>query len=104
MAELACLRPPKIPHRKTRGSLRWAGLTRIDRLLTETVLKVTGTHIENPAGVPVASREAVKAFQYWCLLLGVEMDEAAAAASRVHGKCAADFEVESAPPAGAREA
>lgn len=65
---------------------------------------MTGTDIENVGGVPPASREAIKASQYWCLLLGIEMDEAAAATSRIHGKCAAAFKVESAPPVGAGEA
>ena len=80
------------------------GPDRVDGQIAETASKVTGTYSENVGGVPPASREAIEAFQHWCFLLGIEMDEAAAAASRIHGKCAADFEVESAPPAGAREA
>ena len=65
---------------------------------------MTGAESKNDGGVPPASREAIMAFQHWCLLLGIEMDDAAAATSRIYGKSAADFEVESAPPVGATEA
>jgi len=55
-------------------------------------MRVTGTHIENVSGLPAASPAAVQRFREWCKTIGIELDEQAATASRIRGRCAADFE------------